>query len=222
MSDFLSYWGENNEDPSSVKKEDDGTKSSSSSVEDGLPDVVTCETSSSWEAQSFPPSSNPDYMSSCKNPSPQKAQDDFNDELQPLSPKTPVLIPSLTTPEYLVQQTSPTNRPLDDINDECRPLSPDTPAIRPISMKSESRHGRLRTPDFLSPGTFRRWRRNDIEENETTDNGIPETPLMVSPKEYGGTSYFSKALNMTNFMSPLAKKVHSPGSVENAAKNKYF
>eukprot|EP00804_Cyclotella_cryptica_P005769 CCRYP_000093-RB/>CCRYP_000093-RB protein AED:0.06 eAED:0.06 QI:617/1/1/1/1/0.85/7/102/667 len=222
MSDFLSYWGDKNEEPSSVKKEDDSTKSSSSSVEEGLPDVVTCETSSSWEVQSFPPSSNPDYTSSCKSPTPQRAQDDFDDELQPLSPKAPLHAPSLTTPTYSLQHTSPTNRPVYDINDECQPLSPDTPAIQPTSMKSESRHGRLRTPDFLSPGTFRRWRRNDVEDYATLDDGIPETPLMVSPKENGGTSYLSKALNMTNFMSPLEKRVHSPGSVENPAKNKYF
>ena len=222
MSDFLSYWGDKNEESSCVKKEDDVTKSSSSSTEDGLPDVVTCETSSSWEVQSFPPSSNPDYMSSCKSPSAQNAHDDFNGGLQSLSPETPVSAPSLATPTCSIPHVSPTNRSVGDGNEECQPLSPDTPAIQLMTIKSESRYGRLRTPDFLSPGTFRRWRRNDIEDNATLGNGIPETPLMVSPKESGGTSYLSKALNMTNFMSPLAKRVHSPGNVENAAKNKYF
>jgi hypothetical protein len=212
MTDFLSYWGKHEEDPS-IKKNDSGTKSNSSSdeeeIEDGIPEMVTCETSSSWEGRSFPPSRNPDYESV---PS-QRAQDEFvSDELQRQSPKAHH-VPTPRTPGFSVQYMPPSNNP------ECQPLSPDTPKVQ--SIKTASGNGRLRTPDFLSPGTFRRWRRNDIDELATAPSGIPESPLMVSPKDHGGTSYFSKALNMTNFISPLTKKASSP-EAENSAKTKYF
>eukprot|EP00956_Cyclotella_meneghiniana_P006393 scaffold8377_cov75-Cyclotella_meneghiniana.AAC.2 len=209
MTDFLSYWGRQEEETPSIHKDDNGTKSSSSSEEDknlqeGIPEMVTCEASSSWESRSFPPDCNPDYESSCLNPN----------ELQPLSPKTP------SAPDFPSQNT-PFTEPLDTIHDECQPLSPDTPTMRSVS--SRSIRDRIRTPDFLSPGTFRRWRRSDIEELSTSSdyNDIPKTPLMISPKEHGGSSYFSKAL--PSFKSPLTKRVQSPdGSVENPAKNKYF
>jgi hypothetical protein len=216
MSDFLSYWGHKEDESPSIHKDDNGTKSSSSTeeekLEDGIPEMVTCEESSSWEA-SLPPSRNPDYESACPNPS----------ELQPLSPRAPS---APTTPSQSAQYTpSHIFEPVGAVNEECQPLSPDTPTIQSIS--SRSRHGRLRTPDFLTPGTFRRWRRNDIEDVSISDNNdIPHTPLMISPKEHGGTSYFSKALNMTTFISPLTKGVRSPDSdgdrVDNSAKNKYF
>ena len=207
MTDFLSYWGRQEEATPSIHKDDNGTKSSSSSEEEGIPEMVTCEASSSWEARSFPPDRNPDYESSCLN----------LNELQPLSPETP------SAPIFHSQSTPSHNNTelLDAVPDEFQPLSPDTPTMR--SINSISIRDRLRTPDFLSPGTFRRWRRSDIEELSTSSdyNNIPKTPLMISPKEHGGTSYFSKAL--PTFKSPLTKRVQSPDrSVENPAKNKYF
>jgi hypothetical protein len=225
MSDFLSYWGRHDEDAPSIHKDDNGTKSSSSSseeerIEEGIPEMVTCEASSSWEGASLPPSKNPDFESACPNHS----------ELHPLSPSAP----PPATPTARLNPSYIKTEHIDDWNDECQPLSPGTPSMHSIgSIGSSSRasratrlSGRLRTPDFLSPGTFRRWRRTDIEEELPTsdNNDIPLTPLMISPKEHGGTSYFSKALHMSTFISPLTKKVRSPDgdSVENPAKNKYF
>ena len=225
MSDFLSYWGRNNdEDLPSIQKDNDfGTKSSSSSeeekIEHGIPGMVTCNEAneeSSWEAESFPPSRNPDYDSTCPNPS----------EVQPLSPSAPHAVEPITqcTPAHI------NTKYLDAANEECQPLSPDTPTMQSIgsigsrSSKTTRLSGRLRTPDFLSPGTFRRWRRNDIEDRSAHDrSSIPQTPLMISPKDHS-ESYFSKAINMTNFISPLAKRVQSPkeDSPMNHAKNKYF
>ena len=219
MSDFLSYWGRNNDEetPSIQKDNDFGTKSSSSleeeeeKIEQGIPGVVTCN-----EADSLPPSRNPDYDSTCPNPI----------EVQPLSPSAPHATESFTrcAPSHI------NTKYIDTTNEECQPLSPDTPTMQSIgsvgsrSSKATRLSGRLRTPDFLSPGTFRRWRRNDIEESSAHDSSdIPKTPLLVSPKDHSG-SYFSRAINMTNFISPLAKRAPSPteGSPMNHAKDKYF
>lgn len=215
MSDFLSYWGRQEEQPPSIHKDVTSTKSFSSDdeerIEEGIPEMVACEPSSPWEVGSLPPSRNPDYESACPHPN----------ELQPLSPKTPSAPPVATPSVTYCSPSHDNSEPVDVTSEECQPLSPDTPSMQ--SIGSRSRH-RLRTPEFLSPGTFRRWRRNDIEGVSTSENNdIPHTPLIVSPKDNGGTSVFSKALNMTSFISPL-KQVRSPDrdSVENHAKNKYF
>ena len=217
MTDFLSHWGRHQEDTPSIRKNDSGTKSSSSSEEDknDIPEVVTCEVSSSWEAESLPPSKNPDYESACQN----------TNELEPLSPKTQST-PIVATPVCCDKRTPSQNNhePLEITDEEYQPLSPDTLMMEPRS--SRSRRGRLRTPDFLSPGTFRRWRRTDIDDILTSEiNDFPQTPTIVSPKEHG-TSYFSKALNISNFKSPLSKSIRSPDSdreqIDDFPKTKYF
>jgi hypothetical protein len=78
----------------------------------------------------------------------------------------------------------------DDVN--CTPVSPRTP-----SSYSGMRSRRFATPEFLTPGTFRRWRRRDEEAVRTSDE-IPETSLMISPTDQNErVGYYS------SFLSPL-------------------
>jgi hypothetical protein len=78
---------------------------------------------------------------------------------------------------------------------ECTPLTPQTPGTHLSGMRSR----RPNTPDFLTPGTFRGWRRRGKEDVQTGDE-LPETPLMISPEgQRNGVNYFS------SFLSPLSR-----------------
>ena len=80
-------------------------------------------------------------------------------------------------------------------NDERAALSPETPTIHVNEIKSTRR--RFRTPEFLSPGTFRSWRTNDEEQGDPNNRELPQTPLMTSPRnqETGRSQYFSSIIS---------------------------
>ena len=82
-----------------------------------------------------------------------------------------------------------------DVYDERAALSPETPTIHVNENKSTRR--RFRTPEFLSPGTFRSWRTNDEEQGDS-NREMPQTPLMKSPQgnqETGVNQYFSSIIS---------------------------
>jgi hypothetical protein len=89
----------------------------------------------------------------------------------------------------------------------CTPTSPQTP-----SNYSGMRSRRFATPEFLTPGTFRRWRRRDEKDVRTGDE-IPEAPLMISPKDHHyRVSYIS------SFLSPLKIGFHQYDTREDKSK----
>ena len=91
-----------------------------------------------------------------------------------------------------------------DGDDECTPLTPQSPGTYHDGMRSR----RLTTPDFLTPGTFRRWRRHDEEDGRSGEE-FPETPLLISPKgHHNEVNYFS------SFLSPLKGGRHQIDSGE--------
>ena len=96
----------------------------------------------------------------------------------------------------------------DDGDDECTPLTPQSPGAYHDGMRSR----RLTTPDFLTPGTFRRWRRRDEEDGRSGEE-FPETPLLISPKgHHNEVNYF------TSFLSPLKGGRHQIDPGEDKSK----
>lgn len=132
----------------------------------------------------------------------------YDEEQMPLSPES-----EFTTTYSIYQTTSNESRQLytyhteeipdDDFDDdECKPLSPQTPSIPPSGRLTR----RFRTPDFLSPGRFTRWRQNneDFDMTSNYDYELPETPLMTSP-----TANQHAGVNFGDIISPLRRT--SPG-----------
>mmetsp|Transcript_35885 Transcript_35885/g.86614 ORF Transcript_35885/g.86614 Transcript_35885/m.86614 type:complete len:732 (+) Transcript_35885:159-2354(+) len=112
-----------------------------------------------------------------------------DEENMPLSPSSSVLLIDTmnNTSERTKLYTPKVKRASEcDNEDECTPLSPQTPNI----PESERLTRRFKTPDFLSPGTFRRWRQHG-KEDITNEEELPETPLMNSPQGQQQLNYFS-------------------------------
>ena len=168
----------------------------------------------------------------------QKLEHLFEDEEQmPLSPDQHHLINSIIhTTNHSFQYTPQASQMShdDDDDDELQPLTPHTPNIEvrrtPIAIMNEkspniNTNGRLKTPGFLSPGTFRRWRRHDDDDISEIDNLASEhpplTPLISSPRENGELSSFPRSMNMSNYLSPVISRQRSgvPNS-EDSTKNK--
>lgn len=141
----------------------------------------------------------------------------YDEDQMPLSPES-----EFTTTYSIYQTTSNESRrlythhneqiPADDFDDddECKPLSPQTPSI-PTSGRLTRR---FKTPDFLSPGRFTRWRQHNDEFDMTNNYNyeLPETPLMTSPtaNQHEGVNCFG------DIISPLRRS--SPGGEGDSAK----
>jgi hypothetical protein len=96
-----------------------------------------------------------------------------------------------------------------DGDDGCTPSAPQSLGTYHSGMRSR----RLTTPDFLTPGTFRRWRRRD-EEDVRSGEECPETPLLNSPK--GG--YHNEVNYFSSFLSPLKGGRHQIDPGEDKSK----
>ena len=135
------------------------------------------------------------------------------DEAEPASQfegeeKTPISSPDSKFLSDQSRMYTPEAKHSLDGDDECTPLTPQSPGTYHGGMRSS----RLTTPDFLTPGTFRRWRRRD-EENVPSDDEFPETPLLISPKgHHNEVNYFS------SFLSPLKGGRHQIDPGEDKSK----
>ncbi|EED90823.1 predicted protein [Thalassiosira pseudonana CCMP1335] len=155
------------------------------------------------DAPSLPPPINPSFDSTYHSPDMLESMSSDEVELVAMSPTTSQLRHRsvMQTPAHSVMFTPPAKAFLNEtVDEECQPLSPNTPVIA-NKQSSGSRDARLLTPDFLSPGTFRRWRRQDEEDVVSVDSGLPPSPMVSSPRDNtdGGSSYFS------NFITPLRR-----------------
>ena len=120
-----------------------------------------------------------------------------DEERMPLSPSTSAISSGTinrTIDQSRLFYTPPTKRGSEDedeFQDEFTPLSPQTTSITG-SAGLTRRDRRLMTPDFLTPGTFRRWRQHDDEDDDIvcTDD-LPKTPSLSSPKSQKEGTFFS-------------------------------
>ncbi|KAL7553333.1 hypothetical protein ACHAWF_018175 [Thalassiosira exigua] len=114
-----------------------------------------------------------------------------DDEKTPLSPETHLSTDrAAENIDHSRMYTPETKQHGDDEfeeDDECMPLTPHTPSLH----SNDRQNKRFNTPEFLTPGTFHRWRRHD-EEDVAKDDELPETPLMASPRgQRDGVNFFS-------------------------------
>lgn len=182
--------------------------------DDGLEHSSTVSSKEGDEWQNRPQA----YHYSPRHLSTNPFDDDFSEsnfeeeERAPLSPGT-------MTIEYLSRNSGQSDGPstarkrtprafaTESEDEEMQALSPLTPHNRPSPHQDGEL--RLRTPAFLSPGTFRRWRRHDDEED--THGGYifpktPQTPLVQSPGDKRGRS--------GNFMSPLTRDIDTSDKID--------
>ena len=125
-----------------------------------------------------------------------------DEERAPLSPSTP-------TVEYLSRKGGQSDGASTARKRTPRSLATESKdeemqdKVTPHNRPSPRHDGelRLRTPTFLSPGTFRRWRQRDDEDSHVDDDtcsGLPKTPLtplVQSPgDERGRTGNFISLL----------------------------
>lgn len=140
-------------------------------------------------------------------------------DFTPMSPQTPNYHSGMRNrrfakPEFLTPGTSRRWRRHDEEEAQGGDEIQATPLmISPQTMTndSETRSRRFATPEFLTPGTFRRWRRRDEEDARAGDD-IPETPLMISPNDHGRVSYFSE------YLSPLRPGFHQYNTTDDKSK----
>mmetsp|Transcript_8507 Transcript_8507/g.19048 ORF Transcript_8507/g.19048 Transcript_8507/m.19048 type:complete len:728 (+) Transcript_8507:256-2439(+) len=210
MANFVNMWGGNeaDEDVGSAKMSTYETSSElTSNARSNSPTSAhrtlgnSSTISSNTPDEEAPPTSTP-HEPNASFHSAQKLDEMFEDEEQippkfedeeqiPLSPPDSEFAADQPRMMYTPQamQTA-----YGDSDDECTPLSPKAPNMH------EGVARQFMTPNFLTPGTFRRWRRHD-EVDVTNDDEMPETPLMVSPRgrcpQQEGVNYF------TQIISPL-------------------
>lgn len=187
MAGFVTTWGGTN----SADDEKDGNETSSESTSN----VHLGNSSSLSSNENIPVGEALDMQTPHKFETFEEDEEnpDINEEMMPLSPpdaESTANHSRLYTPQ--ARQTLVGDCGDDD---ECLPLSPTTPSIANDIRSTR----RFQTPDFLTPGTFRRWRRHD-EEHLVTTNGneleLPQTPLMLSPSAEGtSVNYFSSILS---------------------------
>lgn len=186
MASFVSMWGDNTDDSDDGKSNEYDTSSeSTSNAHLGLGNSSSLSSEEEREER-------PSKLDTCKdNDDYEENPDPEHEEKMPLSPTSES--DSITAHHSgLYIQTTLGNDIGDD--DECMPLSPETPSIHVVS-EVRSRKNRFMTPEFLTPGTFRRWRRQD--ESVTVNREIPQTPLMTSPTDLGsvGITYLSSIIS---------------------------
>lgn len=212
MTNFVTMWGGNNADDDDADMTKSGTyDTSSESASNGCsksPNSVqhrilansSTISSNTPDDEETPPTSPHTPLDDALFGRPQELVDAFDDngetfEDEEQIPLSPPDSDAAATDKF--RMYTPQTRELrgdSDSDDECTPLTPQNLTIH------ESGGGLIRrrfmTPDFLSPGTFRRWRRNDEEVVTNNDDELPETPLMVSPKgQENGVNYFSTIIS---------------------------
>ena len=205
MAEFLAIWGgqEANEEGVTQKDTDETASESSSwnscsdTPKSTLHTLGYSPTDEEIELSPHAPSPKSAFCNA------QKLEDIFDEEHLPLSPEQHISTDlTAQTPLHPIQYTAEAKELTDGDVDECQPLTPQTPNIEAVGQR---KRGRFKTPDFLSPGTFRRWRRLDEEKDLASEHQFP-SPLMKSPRECGGMSHFSHTMNMSNFIPPLRRQ----------------
>jgi len=197
------------------RKKTFSTEGSSDSNDDGLElsSTVSSKEGDEWHNRPQAYHYSPRHMST--NP----FDDDFgesnlqDEERAPLSPGTPTI-------EYLSRKSSQSDGPstarkrasrsltAESEDEEMQPLSPLTPLNRP-SPRLDGKL-RLRTPAFLSPGTFRRWMQNDDEDAhaDDTSSGLPKTPVTPLVRSPGDER------SRDNFLSPLTRDIDTSVKID--------
>ena len=107
----------------------------------------------------------------------------------------------------------------DSDNDEYTPLSPTTPSMHsapqtPIIHSASKQNRRFNTPNFLTPGTFRRWRHDDGIDPDGAGE-LPEMPLMTSPNLNKGENYFGHTISPSWRGKPAADESDNSSYVRN-------
>lgn len=201
MASFVHMWG-GSEDEIATKRTTYETASESASHDrsNNIPQLGYSSTISSDEIthdeEAQAPIHSPSLHQSRKFEDSFEAEEESSaineedEERMPLSPPTSEFAAhqsSLYTPDARIT-------PGDDSDDERSPLAPQTPKIPSSAVRSR----RFMTPDFLTPGTFRRWRQHGDDDVAKSDE-LPETPSISSPTgEQGRVNYFASIISPRN------------------------